>query len=67
MLVSVIPVTCHNELVVIVGTLVAVPFVVYAVCVVRAFCLPLNVAKSSLVKYQSALDEAVPNLVLIVA
>jgi hypothetical protein len=27
----------------------------------------LNVAKSSLVKYQSALAEAVPNLVLIVA
>jgi hypothetical protein len=33
----------------------------------KAFCLPLNVEKSSFVKYQSALAEAVPNLVLIVA
>jgi hypothetical protein len=30
-------------------------------------CLPLNVAKSSFVKYQSALAEADHNLVLIVA
>jgi hypothetical protein len=41
--VSVIHVTCPNVLVVIVGTLVLVPLEVYAVCVVKASCLLLQV------------------------
>jgi hypothetical protein len=41
--VSVIHVTCHSVLVVIVGTFVEVHLEVYAVCVVKASCLLLQV------------------------
>jgi hypothetical protein len=46
---SVIPVTCPKVFVVICGTFVALPLLVYAVCVVRAFCLAFHVDFSVLV------------------